>query len=136
VTAPRRRLLLPALLLLLVSACASGGSGAAPGAPHARRAGSARLITAEQLGSGSFRTAYDAVETLHPNWLKVRGGEVTDDEMVWVFLDDARLGGVEHLRNIPASSISSIQFIDGVDAGGRWGKGFENGVIYVRTHGS
>ena len=129
-----RRRLVPALLVLLLSACASGG-GASSGTAG-RRGGAPRLITGEELHSGSYRNAYDVVEALHPNWLRVRGTQVDGTEMVWVFLDDARLGGVDHLRSIPTASISSIQYIDPVDAGSRWGKGYENGVIYVRTHGT
>lgn len=94
--------------------------------------------------------AYAIVEALHSNWLVERnvappsGGirsfvpegarsVAGENAGVQVYLDGHRLGGVQLLRNIPASAIYSIRHLNGTAAQARFGGGHSYGVIYVAT---
>jgi len=90
------------------------------------------VLTQEDFGGASFRTAYAAVETLRPRWLRTRGqGSFRGSTQIQVYLNDTRLGGVGQLRNISISAVESIRFIDGNTATARWGMNHEDGAIYV-----
>ncbi len=109
----------------VLSACYSAGTGSSGDSNR-------QMLTQEEFGSASFRTAYAAVESLRPRWLRSRGsGSFRGSSQVQVYFNDSRLGGVAQLRNIPISSVSSMQFIDGNTASARWGLNHEDGVIYV-----
>ena len=115
-------------LLLLLCACAStGGVSSAAG-------GRADLLTEEQLREQSFNTAYEAVLSLRPNWLRTRGVDsFRSPGQVQVYVDNMRMGGVSTLEQIPAIAIYWIRWYDGLDASSRWGLDHGNGVIYVST---
>ncbi|HEU4631958.1 MAG TPA: hypothetical protein VFS08_19570 [Gemmatimonadaceae bacterium] len=122
--------LLPALLLavLLGAACSSSRSGERP------TPGDRSVITRAQLQAHQFASVYDAVLTLHSNWLRPRGTDsFTNPTQVLVYVDGSRLGGVETLRTLPVGSVNYIQHIDGLTASARWGLDHGQGVIYVST---
>lgn len=50
-----------------------------------------------------------------------------------MYLDDSLLGGPDYLKQIAVSSISSIRFVDGLDASNRWGLDHGMGAIVVLT---
>jgi hypothetical protein len=52
---------------------------------------------------------------------------------VQVYLDDARLGGVDELKRIPIHHVAYIRYFDGLAASARWGLDHGQGVIYVST---
>lgn len=115
-------------VLVLCGACSSGQKTA--NLPRRDR----NVITGEELMKGHFITVYDAVEALHPPWLDARGPDsfVTPSEVL-VYLDNVKLGGVTHLRNLDRHSIRYIRHYDGVAATARWGMGHAAGVIFVST---
>ena len=119
------RALLAALLLTTASGCA------------ARQTPSQRLdrnlITAEQIRENGYRTAFDAVEALRAPWLLTRPDGLNAQREVQVYLDESRLGGVETLRQINASQIRMIRYIDAATAINRWGVDHGQGVIMVVT---
>src|SRR5438105_11488913 len=92
------------------------------------------LITREQMEKNHFTTAYDAVESLHSNWLRAKGTDsfATPTEVV-VYVNENRVGGVDALKNIAVQTITSIRHIDGLSASARWGVGHGQGVILVTT---
>jgi hypothetical protein len=92
------------------------------------------LITREQIETNHFTTAYEAVESLHSNWLRAKGTDsfTTPTEVV-VYVNENRVGGVDALRNISVHTITSIRHLDGVTASARWGVGHGQGVILVTT---
>jgi hypothetical protein len=93
------------------------------------------VLTKEQIAENHFNTAYDAVEALRSNWLRVRGTDsFQSPSEVQVYVDDTKLGGTDTLREIAASTIYYMRFFDGVAATGRWGVGHAGGVIFVSTH--
>ena len=115
------------ILLLLSAACSAGGT---------RRPSSANpnLITAEQLAAAPYGTAFEVVQSLRPNWLRLRGRtSISQQETIKVYLDDSLLGTVDQLRNITTRSISSIRYLDGVRATERWGLDHGQGAIVVST---
>jgi hypothetical protein len=113
------------------AACASRGS--AP--PSARRSrGDRNVLTRELMVKDRFSNVYDAVQALRSQWLRPRGPEsFLLPLVVWVYLDDNRLGTVETLRSIQPSLVTSVRFYDGPSATGRWGVGHGAGVIHVST---
>lgn len=116
-------LALPPLLLLLLGSCAGGGGGTVRS--------SASLITAEELVPMVNFTVYEAVRRLRPRWLQSRA---PGQEAV-VFLDDARIGGVEELRLLEANQVREIRYRSGPDATTRYGTGYGGGTIEVRSRG-
>lgn len=121
------RLLAPAIVLL-IAACAS--------APGTRRngAGGHHLITTAELQAAGMTSAFTAVQTLRPHWLRPRGTTTfTGRESIKVYLDGLLLGGAEQLQQITTSSISSIRFLDANEATQRWGLDHGHGAIVVST---
>ena len=123
-----RRLLL-AIAIVLAGCASSGGRSAT-----ARQARS-DLITRDEIGAGAYHNAYDLIQALRPRWLAVHGPDsiLGTSTEVQVRLDDYNLGGVQTLRSIPLTGISTIQFVDGVTAAGRWGQGYADGAIVITT---
>jgi len=114
-------------LLVLCAACAGS-------APRTEPPPDRNTITREQLAEHHFRSAYDAVAALRRNWLETRGPDsFSTPSQVLVYIDNVRVGGVETLRSIAISSISSIQHFDGLAASARWGLDHGAGVILVST---
>ncbi len=124
---------LAALGLLLVTACASGGTSNAPSARRNRD-----LILMDEIQRASAGNAFDLVQTLRPNWLHMRGEHSISDgsqgiDVLIVYLDNARLGGAQTLRQIPVQTLTSIQFFDAKAATYKWGNGHTHGAILVST---
>jgi hypothetical protein len=120
--------------MLGLGAC--GGQPRAAGAPATRMRSD--IITTEEIQRGHWSTAFDLVEALRPRWINNRGPDTimgTPTE-VQVYLNDSRLGGPQTLRGVNVTGITSIQFIDGVNAAGRWGAEHSNGAILISTRGS
>ncbi len=95
-----------------------------------------RVISAEDLQKIVAFDALEAIRLLRPEWLVERGQEAFYDpeaDNIQAYLDDVRLGGVETLRDISASMIQSIRFVDANRALARWGTGHRMGVIQVIT---
>jgi hypothetical protein len=114
----------PLVLLLLTAGC---GARQNTGVRVDRN-----LITRDQIVQNGYRTAYDAVEALRSPWLIIRPDGLTEREVL-VYLDNTRLGGIQTLRQITASQIVSIRFIDAATAINRWGVDHSQGVIMVVT---
>lgn len=120
----------PLLLgVLFIAACAS--SGTTSSAPSSRSA-----ITAEEIASIQVRTAYEAVERLRPTWLRARGmSNVTSggQDYAAIFVNGNRYGELPTLRDIQASDVVSIFYLEPADATTRYGTGYSGGIIDVRT---
>lgn len=132
-----------ALVLLLASSstvvgasCASSraddGSVERAARPPRR---SSTLITREELLATNAPDAYQAVERLHPDWLRGRGltSLTGTAPKVLVYLDGQRLGDVAMLTRFTLNGIKEIRFHNASDATQRWGTGHSAGVIEVLT---
>jgi hypothetical protein len=119
-----------AIIFALVTSIASTPTGHSSASGHVHR----ELITRDQLDHNHFSTAYDAVESLHSNWLHPKGTDsfAAPTEVV-VYLNANRVGSVDALKNIAVHTITSIQHFDGLAASARWGVGHGQGVILVST---
>ncbi len=122
------RPLLFALFLTALASCAGKPSPAGSGFRDRD------VLTNEQLNSVAYASAYEAIQALHSNWMRPRGvNSPTSDGMVWVILNDVRLGGIDTLRRISTQEIVYVRFYDAASAGARWGRDMQNGAIFVST---
>lgn len=95
---------------------------------------SAKTITTAEMQASGHQDAYSLVQSLRPQWLRVRGTSSFNlTETVQVYLDGSRLGGPDHLRQISTHSISSLRYLDGLEATQRWGLDHGAGAIVVST---
>src|SRR6187397_489223 len=94
--------------LLFAPACASSNTAGRAATDHT-------VITREQIREHNFTNAYDAVASLHSNWLQKRGTDsfLTPGEIL-VYFDETKLGGIETLRSVASSSFVFIRFYDGI----------------------
>jgi hypothetical protein len=111
------------------------------------------IVQSEIVASGATN-AYDLLQTRRPRWLNARGtntfreeGRATgvtadgrslrleqgSDPSIIVYLDRARLGSVERLREIPVSSFVSVRFLDARTATLQFGSGHDHGAIVLLT---
>ena len=112
----------------LALACGSAPRG------EARNGGDPNVITMEAIARTGSIDAYDAVQALKPNWLLTRGaGSLRRDEVIQVYLDGNRMGGIAFLRQIAANTIHSIRHLDGLEAAQRYGLDHGQGAILVTT---
>ena len=133
------------VLMFVALACASGGGGSAATDSRDRD-----MIAMEDIERSGAANVYDLVRSLRPNWLNVRGENsfresargsgagsniqvVPGIDMLVVYLDNARLGGVETLRQIPVPSVTSLRYYDAKAATYKWGTGHAHGAILVST---
>jgi len=94
------------------------------------------VITAEEIHDVFAMDAYEAVRLLRPQWLVPRPPTIIGQdpsEVLAVYLDDTRLGGIEQLRGLNAFDIGSIRFVGTAEATTRWGVGNPYGAIQVVT---
>ena len=76
------------------------------------------VISTAEIDSQSFRDAYDVVQRLRPSWFTRKSGGSSARRMgtsgsgLVVYLDNARMGGVEALRQLNTSAIESLRFMD------------------------
>jgi hypothetical protein len=128
---PRHVAIRSATALLVVSLCGGCMKPSTSSAPKPDR----NLITQSELDAQHFENAYDAVLSLHSNWLQERGPDsFQNPTKVIVYLDNIRLGEVESLKTVPARIVSSIRHLDGLAANGRYGVGHGAGAIVVSTY--
>ena len=115
------------VLLVAIVACSS--------ATQKRPAGSnARLITTDEIDVTRFSTAFEVVQALRPQWLRMRGQtSINMSESIKVYFDDVLLGTPSQLRNVPARAITWMRFLDGNEATTRWGLDHGQGAILVSS---
>ena len=94
------------------------------------------IISGDEMREASVRSAFDAVQLFHPEWLVLRGQEAiynAEADNIRVYLDNVLMGGVGELVNIEASNIEYIRFFNATQATARWGTGHTHGAIQVVT---
>jgi outer membrane cobalamin receptor len=116
----------PSLLLLL------GCSQAMKETPEKER----NVITTEEIQAAQASTAYDVIAKLRGNFLRSRGQNsilLKQPKEPTVYLDEVEYGTIASLRQIPASTIAEIRFIEGNDAMRKYGSNHVSGVIQIYT---
>jgi hypothetical protein len=129
------------------------GSSGRPGLPTGRL----HLGRADMVGRG-IDNAYEAVELLRPEWLRIRGSQslapgldpvvvsgrgtpqvtgstpLNDDaSTIQVYVDGVHLGGIATLTAINPFNISDLYFFDAAKATARFGGRNPHGAILVIT---
>jgi hypothetical protein len=108
-----------ASLLLAAAGCASSSGGSAP---KVAEASPDRVTSAEIEATQGVSNAYDLVRRLRPRWLQSSGGTASigagriTGQVLIVYLDGNRLGGIDALRQLSSSGIKSMQYYDAVRA--------------------
>lgn len=106
---------------VLVSACAAGSAGGSSGGGD--------TIAADELATVSNLSLYDAVQRLRPRWLQPRAGQ----DLPRIMMNGSQLGGVEVLRGMQATDVSSVRYLDSQDATTRYGTGYTGGAIELTS---
>jgi hypothetical protein len=141
-----RTSVLLAALLLVTGACAkkvvtadsapsSDAAMASPdAAPASARGGGRNVIGIEDIRKAGGGNALDLIRSLRPMWIQKRGPQSLHYEgEVVVYMDKARLGGMQALRDISVSSLTSLQFLDVAAANYKFGPGHPYGAIVLST---
>ena len=128
------------VLLLSLAGCASktgapaAGSGPAPAAAARAPRQDQQLITRDVIVGTEYTNLFDVVQALRSNWLRPKSaGDFGKADVLQVYLDNQRVGGMEELRNIAPLSVLSVRYFDPIQASARWGLGHNGGAIYVLT---
>ena len=128
------------LLLLSLSGCASktgapaAVSGPAPTAAARAPRQDQQLITRDVIVGTEYTNLFDVIQALRSNWLRPKtAGDFGKSDVLQVYLDNQRVGGMEELRNIAPLSVLSVRYFDPIQASARWGLGHNGGAIYVLT---
>lgn len=96
--------------------------------------GGRSVISAAQMQATGHADMYQVIQSLRPEWLRQQGAtSFRGQEEVLVYLDGNRMGGVESLRQIVTRSVSTAQFLSGLEATQRWGLNHGMGAIVVST---
>jgi hypothetical protein len=103
------------------------------------------FIVATEFDHQGFRDAYDIVQRLRPNWFTRKTGGSAARRMgtagsgLVVYLDNARMGGVDALRQLQTGAIESLRFLDAANATARLpglGSSVISGAIVVQSRRS
>lgn len=92
------------------------------------------MISEADIRAAGSSDAFYVVQSLRPRWLQLRGpATISLRESVKVYLDGSLLGGPEYLRQINVQTISTIRYLDALEATQRWGLDHGHGAILVIT---
>ena len=114
------------------------GIPAAGEAQETRKTYPREMITREEIldRSPDSKTAYDVIQRLRPHFFRTRSSgsiQRPTPVAIKVYVDGTLRGSILSLREILATAVISILYLDGSDATTRYGTDHENGAIVVRT---
>jgi len=96
----------------------------------------ANVITAPELSRSKARNAYDAIQQIRPEMLRIRD----PGAMVYfkarqpvVAVDYTLVGGVELLRTLPTGKVARIEYVNAWVVAKRFGTGFGDGVMLIES---
>jgi hypothetical protein len=118
------------LLLILVGCGTAGEAGRMPA--------SREVLTAAEISKSGALTAYDAIRTLRPAFLRAQGlkAVLTNPRSTVypvVYLNGVYHGEMDSLKELTAQNINEIRYIEAKDATLMYGTGHSAGVILVTT---
>lgn len=122
-------------MLVASAGCATGHPSASSEAAPLRHP-DPRVVLLPEIRTSGEANAYQLVETHRPLWLHRRGPESVLPEVdgdVVVYLNDARMGGRNALREIPLTVVGAIRFLDAAQANFRFGRSHPYGAIVIST---
>jgi hypothetical protein len=118
------------VLATALCACSSAGGPKSPST-----GANPKLITADEIAASHEPNAYEAIRSLRPNMLVVHGPTSVqgDDPGIVVYVNGQRYGDLNSLREISANEIREIRFLNPAEAQYRYGAGYPEGIIEVKT---
>jgi len=120
----KRSKLIPCAVVLFVIGCAGGG-GVSNTGPRKQR----NLITQGEIATLDVRSAYDVIQILRPQMLRVRGSIG-----IAVYVNGIRMmSGMQSLYDISPTSIHEIRYLNSFDATARFGMDVPDGAISITT---
>jgi hypothetical protein len=94
-------------------------------------------ILREEIDRSTARSAYELVRNHRPQWLQTRGlttlRQAAGQDGIEVYMDNARLGDVQAMRQVTLAAIQYLRFFTASEATQRWGGGHLNGAILIST---
>jgi hypothetical protein len=124
----------------VVTAPADSAATAATPAPAPalapRRARPRRdLMTREEALASSSHYVYEAIERLHPTWLRVRStGNMGDpSQEIVVYVDGQTMGGPSFLKTMSVEHIVAVQYFDAIQSAACFGDAAKAGAFLVTT---
>jgi len=133
---------LPVTLIVLAGCASVPSPGSATERPAATPRAASNIITQEEIRTAGAANAYDLVQSLRPKWLNKRGPQTLTDATlaqpreegdIIVYMAVAKLGGLSTMREVAASSLVSVEFLDAPKANYRFGRGHPYGAIILNT---
>lgn len=139
------------LLGVAVGYLISPGGGHGPAIAQPGLGASRKRIERDEIERSGATDAYQLIRSIRKEWLIPRGqnsfresarGFADFDQPlsvtpgadhILVYLDNARLGGTQHLEEVALDMVGHIEFIDGAEAVFRWGTGHVHGVILLTS---
>lgn len=129
-----RTLALAVAAILSIAACSqqsTTGASQSKVAPKNRN-----LITSDEIATVNASDAYQLIQELRPNFLRTQGGVSPHNDtppVPLVYVDGVHTGDVTNLRNVPATGIVSIEYLNGMMATQRFGTVAGGGAILITT---
>lgn len=127
---PRGGLLFLVTIVMLIGAACVGRSSV--GGPRSQ---SDPITILEIEQRGPFNSLFEMVQILRPRWLRAQGPDsfLGGQGQVQVHIDGNWIGPVQNMRNLAAHGVTSVRWLDPVDAAGRFGLDHGHGAIVVST---
>lgn len=114
-------------------ACASGGAASSPQA-----GGSTSRMDSTEFRRTEFRTIYDAIHAMHPDWLQARGGPTSTTNramrtpVIGIFIEGEMRGyGIDKLTELVGRDVRSIRRINSSESLGTYGSDWPWGGIVI-----
>lgn len=118
--------------LAFAAGCAGGTGGNLPEPPRPRQ--DQEYISTAEVRASNAVNAYEAISSLRAAWLRKRGEQsVAGPTDVVVYYNNARMGGLESLRQISLGTVTWIRYFDARRAQYRYGTGHSQGAILVSS---
>ena len=125
--------------LILLSFVLAAGCATPAGAPTSQEQSAPRrdtnVITVDELTSAPETDLYAAIQRLRPAFFQTRGmtspGIGTAPEMIQVYVDGSRAGGVDALRSLRTLDVKEVRRLSASEATQRYGTGNTMGAIVV-----
>ena len=126
-----------ATFAMTIALAYAGAACASSGGPHTSRASNDRMDTTE-FRRPQFRTIYDAIRALHPDWLMARGGPTSfrntarQTPLVGVFIDGESRGyTLDKLTEFVGNDVLMVRRISGSESLATYGSDWPWGGIVI-----
>jgi hypothetical protein len=132
------------VLLAFAAAAQTGCANGLAGAPHSEAGATTRdhtVIVATDMESLQVANLYEAVEKLHPEWIRGRqtnrasrdrDGQILPGQSE-LFIDGQRQGSIDLMRSMRVGDVTTVKFYSASEAQAKFGMGNMTTVIALTT---